>query len=155
MTRTGRCLAIALALSACGKAEETPVATPEYINAHNIRQLMEIVVQPPADVFWNSSGTIVNAAGEHDLTPTTDEGWFATQSAAATIAEMGNLLLMPQYSRGRGEDWSQFSRSLIEVGMMAEKAAVDRDAEALLETGGTIYSVCSACHQIYLPNAGD
>jgi hypothetical protein len=114
---------------------------------------MEVVVDPQADVFWNSSGTINDASGEHDLTPTTDEGWLATQSAAATVAEIGNLLLTPQFAEGRGEDWKQFAKSLVEIGMMAEKAAVDRDSDAVLEVGATMDKVCEACHQVYLPGA--
>jgi hypothetical protein len=144
-------LAIAVVLSACARAPEKAVAAPDYVRAHDIHHLMEVVVAPQADVFWNSSGTINDATGEHDLTPTTDAGWLATQSAAATVAEMGNLLLTPQFAEGRGEDWKQFARSLVEIGMMAEKAAVDRDVAALMSVGETMDNVCDACHEVYLP----
>nr|AGU10802.1 hypothetical protein [uncultured organism] len=141
-----------VALTACGgpdKSAEKPVATS--IRAHDIKQLMAIVVQPQADVFWKSAGSITDAKGLHDLTPTTDAGWLATRSAAATITEMGNLLMTPQYAEGRGADWIQFSRSLVEIGQRAEKAAADRNVDAIFDTGGTMYNVCSACHQAYPP----
>jgi len=69
------------------------------------------------------------------------------------VSEMGNLLMTPQYAAGRGEDWLQFSRSLVEIGQRAEKAAIDRNSDAIFETGGTMYNVCSACHQAYPPKA--
>jgi hypothetical protein len=145
-------LVVLASLTACsgsGKQAAEPAVTA--VKAHDIKQLMAVVVQPQADVFWRSAGSVSDATGEHDLTPTTEEGWLATRSAAATVTEMGNLLMTPQYAEGRGEDWLQFSRSLVEIGQRAEKAAVDRNSEAIFETGGTMYNVCSACHQAYPP----
>jgi len=144
-------LAIAVALSACDGTHGKAVEVPDYVRAHDIHHLMEVVVAPQADVFWSSSGTINDATGEHDLAPTTDEGWLATQSAAATVAEAGNLLLTPQFAAGRGEDWKQFAKSLVEIGIKAEKAVVDRDAAALMAVGATMDDVCDACHEVYLP----
>lgn len=153
MRRITNCIAIALALSACDGAANRAAVQPGHVKAHDINQLMNVVIAPQAEVFWNSAGTIINLTGEHDLAPTTDEGWLATQSAAATIAETGNLLLTPQFAEGRGEDWIQFSKSLVEIGIEAEKAAADHDVEAILEVGGTMYNVCNACHQVYPPTA--
>ncbi|MDB5690225.1 MAG: hypothetical protein JWL91_2101, partial [Sphingomonas bacterium] len=109
---TAACLALA-ALAGCNKAEPAQPAPP-LIRAHDILQLMAIVVQPQADVFWRSAGSVSDETGVHDLTPTTDEGWLATRSAAATVAEMGNLLMTPLYAEGRGDDWIQFSKALVE-----------------------------------------
>jgi alpha-beta hydrolase superfamily lysophospholipase len=36
---------------------------------------MERVIDPPADRFWESSGTIITAAGGTSRAPTTDAGW--------------------------------------------------------------------------------
>lgn len=148
---TAACLALA-ALAGCNK-EEPAQPAPPLIRAHDIRQLMAIVVQPQADVFWRSAGSVSDETGIHDLTPTTDEGWLATRSAAATVAEMGNLLMTPLYAEGRGDDWIQFSKALVEIGRKAELAAVDRNSDAIFEVGGTMYNVCSACHQAYPPKA--
>jgi hypothetical protein len=153
MRRVMYWLALTVALSACGRTPAKAVAVPDYVRAHDIHHLMEVVVEPQADVFWNSSGTITDARGEHDLTPTTDAGWLATQSAAATIAEIGNLLMTPQFAEGRGGDWQQFAKALVEIGMRAEKAALDRSADAVLEVGATMDTVCEACHLVYLPGA--
>ncbi|MBO9581908.1 MAG: hypothetical protein J7498_13535 [Sphingobium sp.] len=143
------CLAL---LTGCKKAEEK---APTFVKAHDIKQLMATIVQPQADVFWKSAGSYTDATGTHDLRPTTEDAWLRTRSAAATIAEMGNLLMTEQYAKGRGEDWMQFSKSLVEIGQKAEKAAIDRSEDAIFETGGTMYNVCTACHQVYPPAAGE
>lgn len=124
---------------------------PQYVKAHSAQQLMAQVVQPTAEVFWDSVQYISDEAGQHEILPETDEDWQRTRTAAATITEMGNLLMTPVYAEGRGADWIEFSRALIEVGQQAEQAAVNRDVDAVFEVGGTMYSVCSACHQAYLP----
>ncbi len=144
--------AAAMLLAGCHKAEER---APTFVKAHDIKQLMATVVQPQADVFWKSAGSVSDANGTVDLTPTSEEAWLRTRSAAATITEMGNLLMTPQYAAGRGEDWMQFSRSLVEIGIKAEKAAVDRNSDEIFEVGGTMYNVCTACHQVYPPAAGE
>jgi hypothetical protein len=146
--------AMAVALAGCNGSEggeQGATGEPRYLKAHSAQQLMAQVVQPTAEVFWNSAGYVMDETGEHDLTPTTDEGWQATRTAAATITEMGNLLMTPVFAEGRGADWIEFSRALVEVGQKAEKAAANRDSEAVFEVGGTMYNVCTACHQAYLP----
>lgn len=142
--------AASLALAACG-AETGEAEHDTYIQAHSTQELMAHVIEPTAQVYWKSSGYVVDETGEHDLTPTTDEGWLATRTSAATITEMGNLLMSPLYSEGRGDDWIEFAQALVKVGQQAEQAAIDRDGEAVMEVGGTVYNVCTACHQIYPP----
>jgi hypothetical protein len=137
-------------LAGCGGQSEPAEQAPRYVKAHNIQQLMEFVVEPQAQVFWRSAGSVVDEQGTHDLTPTTDEGWLATRSAAATVTEMGNLLMTPQYASGRGADWMEFSEALVKIGTRAEKAAADKNGEAVFEVGGIMYQVCQSCHQVYV-----
>ena len=128
--------------------------TAPFIRAHTLKALMANVVDPQAKLFWRSSGSVSDETGSRDLTPTTDEGWLATRSAAATVAEAGNLMLTPLYTHGRGVDWIPFAQALVKAGVAAEKAAADRDSDAVLETGGAIYEACSACHLVYPPAPG-
>ncbi len=130
------CLAL---LTGCKKAEEK---APAFVKAHDIKQLMAAIVQPQADVFWKSAGSFTDATGTHDLRPSTDEGWLRTRSAAATVTEMGNLLMTPQYAQGRGEDWMQFSKALVEIGMKAEKAPSTR-ARTRSSTPGARCTMCA------------
>lgn len=143
-------------LAGCsGQSEDSDTPKADYVQAHDIRQLMEQVVQPQADVFWGSAGYVSDAEGERDLTPTTEEGWLATRSSAATVTQMGNLLMTPLYAKGRGEDWIKFSKALVEIGQRAEAAAVARDSEAIFDVGATMYNVCQACHEVYPPAEGE
>lgn len=157
MRRDISVLSGALLLAACGgSGKETAAVEPNYTKAHDIKQLMAVVVQPQADLFWKSAGTVTDDKGSHDLRPTTDEAWLRTQSAAGTLTEMGNLLQTPLYAGGRGKDWMQFAKALSEIGQKAEKAAKNRAGEdTIFEIGGTMYNVCTACHQVYPPAAGE
>lgn len=147
--------ALAAFLAGCGGADDgsQPNAGegPRYVKAHSLQQLMAVVIEPDAQVFWRSSGTVSDSSGVHDLTPTTPEGWTAAQSSAATVAEMGNVLMTPPYSRNRGPDWIDFSRTLVEVGKAAEQAARARDGDAMFVAGARLGEACSACHQAFLP----
>lgn len=145
--------AAALLLASCSgqNGAETEAESERYVQAHTIQELMADVVQPTAEIYWGSAGFINDENGETDLTPTTDEGWLAARTSAATLTELGNLLMTPPFSDGRGDDWIEFSQALVKVGQQAEQAAVDRDGEAVFEIGGTVYNICSACHQFYPP----
>jgi hypothetical protein len=137
-------------IAACGGQPEPAEEAPRFVKAHNIKGLMANVVEPQAQIYWRSSGYVMDEKGETDLTPTTDERWLATRSAAATVTEMGNLLMTPLYAKGRGADWMEFSEALVKIGMRAEKAAADRNSEAVFEVGGIMYQVCTSCHQVYV-----
>lgn len=141
--------AAALLLTSCSGKNEAEAET--YVQAHTIQELMADVVEPTAQIYWKSAGFIMDENGETDLTPTTEEGWLATRTSAATITEIGNLLMTPPFSEGRGDDWIEFSRALVAIGQQAEQSAIDRDSDAIMEIGSTVYNICSACHQIYPP----
>ena len=34
---------------------------------------------------------------------------------------------------------------------VTEQAAADKDVDGVFEMGGTVYAVCTACHQVYPP----
>jgi hypothetical protein len=145
-------LALPSLLAGCeGGAERDAAGRPPYIRAHSLQQLMATVMEPDAQVFWRSSGAVSDSGGTRDLTPTTPEGWAAARSAAATVAETGNLLMTPVYGEDRGPDWIAFSQELVRAGRQAELAAMSRDGDAMFEAGGKLSEACSACHQAYLP----
>lgn len=148
IAKIGLASAMALAAASCS---QPPAATPAAEPAHDIKTMMQIIVQPQADVFWKSTGTISDANGTRDLTPTTDAGWLATQSAAATLAEMGVLLKNSAYSEGKGDDWIEYADALTKISLRAQAAAKAHNAEAVMETGSEIYNVCAACHAAYQP----
>jgi hypothetical protein len=153
---TGRSLALfalAALLASCGTGDGDSArdAGAPYVKVHSLQQLMDTVMEPDAQIFWHSSGTVSDTAGTRDLTPTTAERWAAAQSAAATVAETGNLLVTPMFAQDRGPDWIAFAQDLARAGKDAEKAAIDRDGVAMFDAGAKLSEACSACHQAYLP----
>ena len=144
-------IAIALAssalLAACDRGPPAPDKT--------IQQLMAQDVQPTADVYWKSVQFISDETGDHDIFPRTDEEWASVKAAATRLGEYGELLQTPGYSEGRGEDWLQFSKSLVEVSKLAEQAADEKSTDKVFEVGGTVYQVCTACHQVSPPAEGE
>jgi hypothetical protein len=126
----------------------TPTQDPIYRPVANVKQTMEWILDPAADVIWDSAGFIVTADGEEDLSPTTEEGWEWVRRNAAVVAEAGNLLMMP--GRAVGPDWVAQAQALVRAGEGAMAAAEARDAVALFDAGGQIYQVCRACHARFL-----
>ena len=148
MTKTGLIAATALAalLGACSQGVEAPEKT--------VQQLMAQDVQPTAEIFWNSVQFISDETGDHDIKPETDADWAKTKASAVKLGELAALLRTPGYTEGRGEDWTTFANSLTEVAKLAEQAADAKDPDKIFEVGGTIYNVCSACHQVYPATTG-
>ncbi|GEM_PF-234471 len=123
---------------------------PPYRAEHDLLWLMENIMQPAADVFWGSAGFVIDADGEHNLRPTTEEGWADVVTHAAIVAEMGNLLMTPIYSADKGDDWFQYADSLVGIGMRAQAAAEARDEEMIFDVGATMDRVCEGCHIGYM-----
>jgi hypothetical protein len=144
-------LAGAALLTACGGSGDAGDALEgaAFEQALRTQQMMADLVQPTAEVYWNSAGFVMDESGETDLTPTTEEGWAATLESTRELQRLGELLQTPEYAEGRGDDWIAFSRSMVEISKQAEQTALDRDSDAIFEVGGTIYRVCQACHQAY------
>lgn len=137
-------------LAACGRQPQA--VTPPYALATDMRHTMELIIDPAADVIWDSAGTIITAAGEDDRAPTTPDDWARVEAAAAVLAESGNLLMMP--GRSAGPDWNEHASDLISAGKQAMVAAEQQDAGALFDVGGRIYQACLACHSQYLVDDG-
>jgi hypothetical protein len=149
MPRTGLisiCFMAALPLAGCTDAPQQPDKT--------VQQLMAQDIQPTADIYWKAVQFISDETGNHDIRPQTDAEWQRVEDAATKIVDYAELLKTPAYADGRGGDWVQFADSLAEVGKLAEQAAAEKDPDRVFEVGGTLYSVCSACHMIYPATTG-
>ncbi len=147
--RTGALFAIVLPVLAAGCSERAveSVTEPRYDLVMSSQQLMAWVLEPAADVIWDSAGTIITAEGRQELAPTTDEGWEDVVRASALLVEAGNLMMLP--GRAAGDDWIEYSQALIGTGRLAMDAARAQDPEALFDAGGRVYQVCRACHNQY------
>ena len=139
-------LAVAALLAGCDRGPPPPEKT--------VQQLMADDVQPTAKIYWDSVQFVSDEEGYHEIVPKTDADWKKTRDAATKIGELATLLKSPGYAAGRNEDWTTFANSLLDVSKLAEQAADARDVEKTFEVGGTMYNVCSACHQAYPATTG-
>jgi hypothetical protein len=121
-------------------AGATMAQAPEFQPVGTVRQIMLDIVAPTSDVIFK----VPNQA------PKNDKEWTAVQDSALTLAEAGNLLLMPGRAKDKG-DWTKFSKSLISQGTKAFRAANAKDAKSLEDIGNDIDDVCETCHAKYLP----
>ena len=136
-------LAVAALLAGCDRGPPPPDKT--------VQQLMADDVQPTAKIYWDSVQFVSDEEGYHEIVPETDADWKKTRDAATRMAELAELLQSPGYTEGRGNDWIQIAQSLADVSKLAEQAADSKDPEKVFEVGGTMYSVCAGCHQVYPP----
>ena len=165
--RCGLLALCATGLAACGGQEgaegsapgddvaatSLPAVTP-YKPVATVLDLMRSTVTLSAEVYWDSVSIVIDFDGVHENQPETDLEWIEVWAAAMTLAESGNLLMMPPRAVDGG-DWIRISTDLIDVSVRAAQAASDRDFEAMLEIGEYIYNTCVDCHRIYVPTLPD
>lgn len=114
----------------------------------SLKQVMEWVIDPNADVVWESVKTISNAKGTTEIYPRTDAQWEAVRNSAATLVEAGNILMLEARVRD-DKQWIEYSQRLSRTAELALKATQDKDKEALFDAGGNIYNACKGCHDKY------
>ncbi len=107
-----------------------------------------------------------------------EKEWVAVRRAALTLAESGNMLMMPgrvpaqrvpcappeesgNASRGAPfcagssndrADWMKDAKLLVDAGNAAYKAAQAKDGNALAAVAGALDASCTTCHKQYRPN---
>jgi hypothetical protein len=140
--------ATTLAVALCCACGSQPEPASDFVIVADVAELMGHIIDPAADVYWSSGGVIIDMEGEHLMRPETDEEWEALSSAAMTIAEAGNLLMMEGRAVDQGA-WMTMSRDLIEVSRRALEAADARNLDAVFDMGAEVYYVCTNCHAVY------
>ena len=161
-----------LALAACaprtGEVTQPTQPPQQYRLTATIQDLMDGIIDPSADVLWDSVAYIASSKGIEDRQPRTDAEWKAVRKSAITLIEAANLLSMPgrsvapaQVSGGltpaeiqqridsSHDAFVQFARNLQEAGLQALAAIDSRNAEGLMDAGGRIDAACEACHVTY------
>lgn len=139
-------LCLVAMVAACAPSADD--AESLYTPVGDVQELMQSVVEPAAEVYWDAVGVVVDAEGEHQMAPANDEEWLAVRNAAYMIAESGNLMKMPGYALDDGA-WMTMSQALIEVGERAIEAADARSLDAVFDMGAEVYYVCTNCHATY------
>lgn len=160
--------ASALIAIACNRTPPPPLQ-PEA----TIKDIMDSMVDPAADVLWQSVATIVSAAGTEERQPRTDDDWKMVHRNAVILVEATNLLKMEgrhvAKSREKSENpgielepeqmeklinddrpaFIKFAQALHDAALPALRATEDRNVTALLDAGETIDTACENCHLKY------
>lgn len=139
---------VAMACLLAGCRDDSP-ASPPFRTVANTKQLMNALIDPAADVIWESVGTVMTPGVTTELAPHTDGEWATVQYGALALAESANLLLMPSRSGGN-EEWIKLSLQLIDLSEKTSKAAEARSSAAVFDLGAEIYDVCSNCHRQFI-----
>ena len=121
---------------------------PPFKPVASVKQLMEATIAPSSEVLFEAVGTVVSSSGVEEIAPKDDEEWANVRNNALTLAESGNLLMIGDRAKDQG-GWIKMSQALVDVGMVALKAAEAKNPEALFEAGGQVYEVCTQCHNQY------
>jgi hypothetical protein len=160
---------LVVAAGGCNTREEQPQFRPTA----TVKDIMLSVIDPEADVLWNSVATIVSASGTEEREPRTDEEWATLRRSAIQLVEATNLLRVPGRLVARpgeksenprielqpetiqkmiAEDpagWSALVDRLHDAAAPALKAIDARDVKGLFDAGDQMEHACEACHQRY------
>ena len=164
-------LAVLVACKAAAPAAP-PAPAAEFRPTSPLTELMASMVEPSADVLWNSVATVVNDKGVDTKEPKTDEEWAEVKRSAVTLVEATNLMLMDRPAAHPGEKsknpnvelqpeeidklraqdpatWKKYVKGLYDAALPALNAVNKRDATALLNSGEGIDQACENCHLHY------
>ena len=162
-------------VGACNSAPPAlaPGLGPPFRLTASIKDIMDSIVDPSADVLWESVATIVSAKGTEERRPRTDEEWATVRRKAIRLLEATNLLIIEgrhvakpgEKSENPGielepaemeklinEDraaFVKFAQGLHDATMPALKSIDDKNADGLLDAGELIDNACENCHLKY------
>ena len=168
---------ILLVLGACTAAQAP--SEPEYKPTATIKDIMNSMIDPNADVVWEAVASYVTESGIEERAPRNDEEWARVRNSAITLLEASNLLLTPgrrvAEPGAKPEDsqieltpeeietlinqdrqsWMELAHGLHDSVLPALNAIDNKNAEELLYSSDVIDTACENCHEKYwYPNAG-
>ncbi len=115
--------------------------TGTYQPVGTVSQLMIDIIYPTSDdLFYIERNP-----------PSNEHEWGLIERSALTLAESGNLLMMPGRARDQG-DWIKDSKMLVDAGTAAFKAAKAKDMNAILALNDQLVASCTTCHMQYRQN---
>ena len=152
---------------------QSPQPQSDYRPTATIKDIMDSIVDPSADVIWNSVATIVSVEGVEERQPKTDEEWAEVRRAAVRLVEATNLLIMPDRKVARmGEKsanpkielepqeieklitddrpaWYKLAGALHNETEPALRAIDARDVQGIIDAGEKIDTACENCQLKY------
>jgi hypothetical protein len=139
----------------------------------SIKDLMESIIDPSADVLWGAVVTVVDKEGVHESFPKTQEEWIDVRRAAVRIIEGANLLMVPGREaapvgtksevpgvelepvqitaliKKNRKSFDAFAKALQLLGLEALRASDTKNIALLMDVGGRMEDVCESCHRTF------
>lgn len=172
--------ALLFGVAACTSSKPAPApaaaaaeSEPAYRLTGTIKEIMDSVVDPNADVLWDSVSTTINRQGTTEKQPRSDEDWKNVRRSALALVEATNLLVIPGrkvapegdksenpeielgpeqmqklVDADRGK-WVNNAHGLHDAAMVALKAIDKKDVKGLMDAGENIDNACENCHKQY------
>ena len=165
------CGVVLMVLGCSGCSTDTGLG--EYRTTATIKDIMDSLVDPSADVIWESVAEIVTETGTEVRRPRTDDEWKSVRRAAVRIVEATNLLQMTGRSVARPGEKSEnpgielgpeevnaliqadrptfitHANELQAVAREAVSAIDSRNGDALFTVGERLDRACETCHLLY------
>jgi hypothetical protein len=114
----------------------------------NLKQIMNAIVLPNANVIYNAVGTTITGTKVEEIAPKNDKEWQAVGDSAAAIVESGHMLLVGDRLIDKRE-WLSFTQRFIAAGKATLEAANQKKPDGVLAAGGDLNETCDACHEKY------
>ena len=130
-----------LAVAAVAQTDTAPALPPSTFQpAGTMKQLMIDVIYPVSDAIFYVDRE----------PPKNQSDWNVLKTDALTLAESGNLLMMPGRARDQ-KNWIMESKMLIDIGGKAYKAAQAKDIDGIRALNDSLNAACVVCHYQYRP----
>ena len=166
-------LPLVLLFSSCQARQPEPQPQGQYEVTATVKDIMDSMVDPIADVLWESVATLVTDKGTEERLPKTDEDWLKVRRGAITLIEATNLLRMPGRKIARPgeksenpnvelepeemqalvdkdrETWNKMAHALHAAASEALRNIEAKNAQGLMDAGEQIDTACENCHLKY------
>ena len=134
-------------LSASPSMSDDTASMPPFKAHVDMKTFMEHVLTPAATIIWTVNGSVIDAKGERDLSPKTDDDWERITSGAATLAEATNALMIP--GRAQDAEWNRYVKKLADAADQAYQAAEAHDLKSVADVSNRLDGICASCHRHY------
>jgi hypothetical protein len=159
-------------LGGCSGKQQV-AAAPDYAPSSSIKDIMDSIVDPNADILWGAVSTTITAKGTETRMPKTEEEWKEVRRHAITLFEATNLLMVPNRHVAKPGEKAESpdveeAPEAIEAHINQDRAtwenrihglrdaatgmltAIDaKDTEGMDAQGEKLDSACESCHLVY------